>query len=227
MKITDLKDQVKDETRVNVYINEKYVFSISKLDVAFYNLKVGEDITKKIYDEIFENVVLAKAKMTAMSFLSYKDRSKREVIRKLKEKGYTKEVTKQTLKFLISYGYINDLEFAKKFVKQRVGVKGYGKFKVVRELRDKGISDEIIEKVTENIVETEEEMALTLAMKKARSLDLTEYKDKQKLFAYLQRRGYSFEIIKRVLEKVSKSYLDDEDIDDTDDTDNEYVDDGE
>ncbi len=210
--ITDLKEQVKDDTRVNVYINEKYVFSISKLDVAFYNLKVGEEITKKTYDEIFENVVLAKAKMTAMSYLSYKDRSRREVIRKLKEKGYSKEVTKQTLKFLISYGYINDLEFSKKYVKQRVGVKGYGKFKVVRELREKGISDEIIESVTENIVDKEEEMALTLGKKKARGLDLEEYKDKQKLFAYLQRRGYSFEIIKRVIEKIksSEEFSDDE-----------------
>ncbi len=211
--ITDLKEQVKDDTRVNVYINEKYVFSISKLDVAFYKLKVGEEISKKTYDEIFENVVLAKAKMTAMSYLSYKDRSKREVIRKLKEKGYTKEVTKQTLKFLISYGYINDLEFSKKFVKQRVEKKGYGKFKVVRELSEKGISDEIIEQVTENIGESEEEMALVLARKKARSLDLTEYKDKQKLFAYLQRRGYSFEIIKRVIEKINSH---DEDCDDND-----------
>ncbi len=211
--ITDLKEQVKDETRVNVYINEKYVFSISKLDVAFYNLKVGEEITKKTYDEIFENVVLAKAKMTAMSYLSYKDRSRREVIRKLKEKGYTKEVTKQTLKFLISYGYINDLEFSKKFVKQRVDVKGYGKFKVVRELREKGISDDIIEVVTEDIVDREEEMALVLATKKARGLDLSVYKDKQKLFAYLQRRGYSFEIIKRVTEKINSNddeFLDDE-----------------
>ncbi len=212
MRITDLKEQVKDDTRVNVYINEKYVFSISKLDVAFYHLKVGEEISKKTYDEIFENVVLAKAKMTAMSYLSYKDRSKKEVIRKLKEKGYTKEVTKQTLKFLISYGYINDLEFSKKFVKQRVMSKGYGKFKVVRELREKGISDEIIEMVTENIGESEEEKALLLAQKKARSLDLNEYKDKQKLFAYLHRRGYSFEIIKRVLEKLNnendEDYLD-------------------
>ncbi len=203
--ITDLKEQVKDDTRVNVYINEKYVFSISKLDVAFYHLKVGEEITDKTYDEIFENVVLAKAKMTAMSYLSYKDRSKKEVIRKLKEKGYTREVTKQTLKFLISYGYINDLEFSKKFVKQRVNSKGYGKFKVVRELREKGIADEIIERVTENIGESEEEMALVLARKKAKNLDLSEYKDKQKLFAYLQRRGYSFEIIKRVLEKLNKN----------------------
>ncbi len=209
MKITDLKEQVKDDTRVNVFINERYVFSISKLDVAFYNLKVGEEITKKTYDEIFEHVVLAKAKMTAMSFLSYKDRSKREVIRKLKEKGYSKEVTKQTLKFLISYGYINDLEFSKKYVNQRVSSKGYGKFKIVRELREKGISDEIIEKVTENIVDKEEEMALVLANKKARNLDLTEYKDKQKLFAYLQRRGYSFEIIKRVLEKLNNNYEED------------------
>ncbi len=202
MIITNINEQVKDDSRVNIFIDGKYVFAISKLDVAFYNLKEGEELPKKKYDEILENVVLSKAKMTALSYLSYKDRTKREVIRRLKEKGFTKEVTKKTLVFLISYGYINDLEFSKKFVKQRVCSKGYGKFKVVRELRDKGVSEDIIATVTEDIEEDERETALKFGLKKARNLDLDEYKDKQKLYAYLQRRGYAYDIIKSVIAQV-------------------------
>ncbi len=204
MIITNINEQVKDETRVNIFIDGKYVFAISKMDVAFYGLKEGEELPQKKYDEILENVVLQKAKLTALSFLSYKDRTKREVIRKLKEKGFTKEVTKKTLLFLIDYGYINDLEFSKKFVKQQVSSKGYGRFKVVRDLREKGVSDEIIEKVTANIEEDEKETALKFALKKARKLDINEYKDRQKLYAYLQRRGYSFDIIKSVLEELKE-----------------------
>ncbi len=202
MVITSINEQVKDNLRVNIFIDGKYVFALSKQDVAFYNLKEGEELSEKKYNEILDNVVLAKAKLTALSYLSYKDRTKREVIRKLKEKGFTKEVTKKTLVFLVSYGYINDLEYSKKFVKQRVCSKGYGKYKVVRELKEKGVSDEIIESVTENIEDDERETALKFATKKATKLDLKEYKDKQKLYAYLQRRGYSYEIIRYVIEEV-------------------------
>ncbi len=201
MVITSINEQVKDDSRVNIFIDGKYVFAISKMDVAFYNLKEGEELPEKKYNEILDNVVLSKAKLTALSYLSYKDRTKREVIRKLKEKGFTKEVTKKTLVFLVSYGYINDLEFTKKFVKQRA-LKGYGKFKVVRELKDKGVSEEVIEVATENIEEYEVENALKFGLKKAKRLDLTEYKDKQKLYAYLQRRGYSYEIIRTVIEEI-------------------------
>ncbi len=206
MVITSINEQVKDDSRVNIFIDGKYVFAISKMDVAFYNLKEGEELPAKKYNEILENVVLAKAKLTALSYLSYKDRTKREVIRKLKEKGFNKDVTKKTLMFLIQYGYINDLEFSKKFVKQRVCSKGYGRFKVVRELREKGISDEIIEVVTENIQEDEIETAFKYGLKKAKNLDLSEYKDKQKLYAYLQRRGYSYEIIKTVIEQIREEF---------------------
>ncbi len=202
MVITSINEQVKDESRVNIFIDGKYVFAISKLDVVAYNLKEGEELSEKKYNEILENVVLAKAKLTALSYLSYKDRTKREVIRKLKEKGCTKEVTKKTLVFLVSYGYINDLEYSKKFVKQRVCTKGYGRFKVVRELKEKGVSDEIIELVTENIEEDERETAIKFALKKAKKLNLNEYKDKQKLYAYLQRRGYSYDVIRGVIEDV-------------------------
>ncbi len=209
MKVTEIKQQVKDENRVNIYINNKYVFAISKQDVAFYNLREGEEITQEKYDTILENVVFAKAKLTAINFLSRKDRSTREVIRKLKEKGFTKEVTKKVLEFLKSYGYINDLEYAKKFVKQRVVVRGYGKFKVIYELRDKGINDNIIEKVTQNIEDDEYESAIKLGRKKARRLDLTDYKEKQKLYSYLQRRGYSYDIIKSVLQQINSELYED------------------
>ncbi len=209
MIITNINEQVKDDSRVNIFIDGKYVFAISKLDVAFYNLKEGEELPKKKYDEILENVVISKAKMTALSYLSYKDRTKREVIRRLKEKGFTKEVTKKTLVFLINYGYINDVEFSKKFVKQRVCSKGYGRYKVIRELREKGVSEEIIELVTEDIEDDERETAFKFGTKKARNLDLEQYKDTQKLYAYLQRRGYSYDIIKGVIAKLKSEQFED------------------
>lgn len=206
MIVTDIKEQLKDEARANIFIDGKYVFAISKTDVVFYNLKVGEELSKDKYDEILENVVLAKAKMVALKFLSYKDRTKREVIRKLKEKEFNKEVTKKTMIFLMNYGYINDKEFSRKFVKNKIVSKGYGKFVVVSELRKKGVSEEIINDVMQGTAELEYETALRFANKKARRLDLTEYKDKQKLYAYLQRRGFSYDIIKNVLVEIQSEY---------------------
>lgn len=208
MIITNIQQQIKDETRVNVFIDEKYVFSLSKIDISNYNINENEYISKEKYDEIIENVVFGKAKMTALRFLGNKDRTKKEVIRKLKEKGYNKEVTKRTLEFLLNYGYINDITYAKKYVNQRVNVKGYGKNKVIYELRQKGINDKIIDKVTEDIEEDEENTALKFATKKAKNLDLSNYSDRQKIFSYLQRRGFSYQIIKKTLLKIEETETD-------------------
>lgn len=207
MVITDIKEQVKDESRANIFIDNKYVFAISKIEVTFYNLKIGEEISQKKYDEILENVVFAKAKMVALRFLSYNDKTKREVIRKLKEKGFTKEVTKKTIIFLIGYGYLDDIKFSEKFVKNKLVSKGYGRMVIFRELKYKGVSEEIINEALKGIETLEFETALKFAQKKARRLDLTIYRDKQKLYAYLQRRGFTYDTIKSVLVEMENEYV--------------------
>ena len=67
MIITDIKKQVKDTERYSIYIDNKFVFGLSGVDVLYYRLKIGNEISQEKYDEILENVIYEKAKNTAPS----------------------------------------------------------------------------------------------------------------------------------------------------------------
>ena len=66
MIITDIKKQVKDTERYSIYIDNKFVFGLSGVDVLYYRLKIGNEIPQEKYDEILENVIYEKAKNTAV-----------------------------------------------------------------------------------------------------------------------------------------------------------------
>ena len=68
MIITDIKKQVKDTERYSIYIDNKFVFGLSGVDVLYYRLKIGNEIPQEKYDEILENVIYEKAKNTAVKF---------------------------------------------------------------------------------------------------------------------------------------------------------------
>ena len=62
MIITDIKKQVKDTERYSIYIDNKFVFGLSGVDVLYYRLKIGNEISQEKYDEILDNVIYEKAK---------------------------------------------------------------------------------------------------------------------------------------------------------------------
>ncbi len=100
---------------------------------------------------------------------------------------------------------INDKEFAKWWVDQRTTFRPRGKFGLTMELRQKGIDKEIIRKAVEKMDELP--LAEKLAQKKAKSLkNLPREERYQKLSAYLARRGFSWETIKKVVAKYLKKW---------------------
>ena len=54
MIITDIKKQVKDTERYSIYIDNKFVFGLSGVDVLYYRLQIGNEISQEKYDEILE-----------------------------------------------------------------------------------------------------------------------------------------------------------------------------
>ena len=88
---------------------------------------------------------LKTAKSQAFKYLSYRDRSKKEVALYLEKKGHTPSVTQTTLQELEKLNYINDERFAMEWGRWRVEVKRFGKKRLQHELSAKGVSSSIIE----------------------------------------------------------------------------------
>lgn len=142
-----------------------------------------------------------RAKWLALYYIGIKARTESEIRKKLLMKGASEEICLKTVDFLKEYGYINDDEYARMYVNDACNLKKHGARRIKADLRMKGISDDIIESV---FSETELDFSsslTTLTEKKAAGLNLDDPKQKNRLIAFLQRRGYGInEILKAVKE---------------------------
>ena len=203
MKISKIEVQKRNKERINIYIDEVFAFGLS-LDVYLkYKLKKGQDID----DDFIENILMEeennKAINSSLKYLSYRQRSIKEVRDQLKRKGYDDSIIENSIGILLEKNYLNDYEFAKSFIRDKSHLNKYGINKIKYDLMNKGVSMDVIEKTLDFDSDEEYYRALELANKK-----ITSYKnlDKSniygKLGSFLQRKGYQYTTVSRVLRKV-------------------------
>ena len=154
---------------------------------------------------------LKTAKSQAFKHLSYRARSKKEVALYLEKKGHTPLVIQTILQKLEKLNYINDHRFAMEWGRWRIEVKRFGKKRLQHELLAKGVSSSIIETALTDLYNShpEQDLALACANKKLASLHgLEPEKKSHQLAQYLQRRGFSKDIIYEALKVSTTSPLD-------------------
>lgn len=133
----------------------------------------------------------------ALKLLSYRGRSERELINRLSIKGYTDEEIKRSLEELKDIGLIDDRKIALDFKNYAKETKKLGSMGIRNFLLSRGISADVIEEIYDD--NDEEEDAYKLIQKRIRNLE--DEKAKKRIYSLLQRRGYSFETIRKVLRR--------------------------
>lgn len=177
---------------INYNIFEKY--KISK-DMEF----TEEEILEMKYYSDFE-----RAKIKALKYVSGKFKTKMEVRKKLKEE-FQNDVIEDVLYFLEENGYIDDRNYTKLFIEDKQKLNGYGKNKIKSLLIQKGIEKNIIDEFIFDVDDDFEfSNALNVGIKKLNLLEneKDKFKKKQKIINYLAYRGFSFDIIQKVLGEI-------------------------
>lgn len=202
MKITSIESQ-KDKTRVNIYIDDKFAFGISE-EIRFkHGLTVDQDIEDDFIQDILLYEEQFKTTNYALNLLSYRQRSEKEIYNSLKRKGYEEPFIDKAIEYCKENKYIDDLAFAKSFINDKVNLNKLGPNRIKYELINKGISNDIIDKTLRINSRDEYETAIIVATKKFNS-----YKGQdqnaiyRKLGGYLQRKGYTFDIISKILNEL-------------------------
>ena len=90
------------------------------------------------------------AKTIALKYLSRAPRSVREVELKLKGKDIGENTIKKTINYLLERGYLNDEVFAKQRADSKIKSSLWGRNRVIHDLKQKGISEEIIKRISKN-----------------------------------------------------------------------------
>lgn len=202
MEITEVEKDKRNKGRYLVYVDSQYSFSVSEDDYLSLNLYEKKEITDAEIDYIKNTVNFREAKSAAIRYLSLKLRCEREVRRKLQEEGYDAEIIDNSVEELKSIGYINDRMYAQKFVFDRSKLKPKAKKLIKFELLSKRIEETIIDEVLDDWQVDEFSIAEGLARRKFGKYNLGDEKVVKKIFSFLHHRGYSFELIEKLVNKL-------------------------
>ncbi|MEG0050580.1 MAG: recombination regulator RecX [Terrisporobacter sp.] len=204
--ITKIEAQKKSEDRVNVYVDEQFFMAIYKELVFTFNLKKGDIIEEEHLKNILKDEMFLKGKNKALNILSRASQSEKKIREKLRD-DFEEDTIDDVIDFLTKYNFINDNELASKIVNTNMSLNKCGKNKIKQNLYNKGIDRATIDEAMEDIdQDIEFENALYLAEKR---YERVKNEDPKKAYAkisnHLAYKGFSYDIIKRVLKKILKS----------------------
>jgi regulatory protein len=197
MKITNIKQQVKRADRYSVYIDGKFSFALSEAELLRLGIFAGQELTPQQLEDLKDDSVRDKARYQTLGQLSRRARSEWELRDYLKRKDYSPEVIDAVLLQLADYGYVDDKKFAETWVANRRLLKATSARRLKQELKQKRVSDDVIDQVLEEDETDELEVLKDLVARKRKQ---TKYQDNLKLMQYLSRQGYNYDDIKSALQ---------------------------
>lgn len=189
------------KNRFKVYIDQEFAFVLYKGELHMYHFSEGSEVDEGTYNNIMNIVLLKRAKLRAMNLLQKRTYTEKQLKDKLMEGFYPEVIIENTITYVKSFHYVNDEQYALDYLTYNEGKKSLRQIEL--DLYRKGITKDIFRqsylKWQENGGrQDEQEMIRTLLEKKKYSVD-SDFKEKQRIFGYLLRKGYSSDMIKKVM----------------------------
>ncbi|MDO4960323.1 MAG: RecX family transcriptional regulator [Eubacteriales bacterium] len=156
------------------------------------DMQLPKELSDEAYRDIMDEILIPRAKKRILYYLKNGDKTRTQIKRKLKEGLYPDEVIEETFKFLDKYGFADDSGYADRYIEELRGNKS--KREIEMKLSEKGIrGSEVKEKLSLLSAEDEYE-ACERTLKRKYPGGVTK-EDRNKAFAYLARRGFSYDSI--------------------------------
>lgn len=208
MRITKIEGQKNNPSRKNIYVDGEFAVGISAETLLRFGLRTGDEIDESRLKALQAAEELQSAKQAALRLLARRPRSEREIRDKLREKEFGDEEIRQAIASLRSSGILDDEAFARTFIRDQLTIRPKGPVALKQKLLLLGIKKEIIDAALEDAFResSQEEIALEAARKFLRRTAHGDLRStRQKLSAFLSRRGFSWEVIAGVMSKVLTS----------------------
>lgn len=203
-KITKIEIQKRNKERVNLFLDGEYVFSLSVELVYKEGLKTNDEIDSEKLKILVEHENLTRCKNSALRIIEKSYKTEKEVRDKLILKGYEDNSINKSIEFLKEYNFINDSNYTKAFIHDKLNSQGSQKIKY--KLIQKGISKEIIAEELSNLDKgNEKNVAFNIAKKKLDIIKKKEndnYKVSGKLYRYLISKGYGYDVTNEIVKEI-------------------------
>jgi regulatory protein len=199
MMISAIKQQVKRHDRYSVFVDGKYAFSLSEGGLIESRLASGQEIDRAQFEELKKAAGTDKAYGNALRYVAMRPRSEWELHDYFRRKQVDETAAEQITERLRGLGLLNDASFARSWVASRRLLKATSRRKLILELKQKHVNEDIIREVLDEDETDERDQLRTLVAKKR-----SRYPDDQKLMQYLARQGFGFDDIKSVLREIDE-----------------------
>lgn len=204
MTITTIEQQKRNKKRWNIYIDGEFACGVAEDTLLKFGLRTNDELDKKTLDKIKDFDEFVYAKKIAYDFLSYRSRSNSEIEKKLKSKEISSDTIKKTLKHIQELGLLNDEDFAKQLISDKLKRKPVGKRVLMQKLFQKGVNKSVSEKVLEQVFTPENEKELALKnfkklLPKIKAQDRNT--QRKKTYELLARRGFDYDIINEIIQE--------------------------
>lgn len=202
MIVTEVRELTKQ--KVQIYIEGEPAFVLYKGEAARYSIEQGKPLTEEGYREIVETVLVKRAKLRAMHLLQKMDRTQAEIQKKLERGGYPAGAIEAAISYVKSFGYVNDARYASSYAESQKEKKGRNRIRM--ELLQKGISQELVQQALDSLEETTDsrQVIRELLEKKRKGNVRPDEKEKQRLYGFFMRKGFSSSDILAVLREAER-----------------------
>lgn len=174
------------------FARQEYVPSVVLEDVC-----AGDEITSEHDDELLDAGLAAAVELKAVTYLARAEQCRAGLTKKLIEKKYDKKYVGMALDYLEKRGYLSDVRFARAWLHDRRINHFEGRTKLSGELAARGIEREVAAAALDEFFTENDE---TEICRKAYEKFTRQGKDGEKLVAAMMRAGFSYKMVKGVLQ---------------------------
>ena len=196
MRIERIERSKHRQERVLVYLEGGDLLRVTGAELLRFGLYKGMDLTPELVVELQAAAQKSQLKQTAARMASGRMLSKKEVQRRLTKKGADEEEAAEMADWLESLGAVDDAGYAGA-VARHYGAMGYGAGRVRQELMRRGVPRELWDEALAQLPRAGEAIRRVLDAK-LRGRAMTP-EESRRLAAALQRRGFSWNDIRPVL----------------------------
>lgn len=176
------------------------VFRLTE-EIFFHNhFSVDDELSEDEIKSLCHQDEILRIKQTALNLLSYRKRSKLELFRRFKDKGFTSGYINEALDILEEKGYMDDIDFAESFARDKVRQTRMGPVKLSLELKKHGIGSETIQHVSHKVYLEFPIPEIIEKLIQKKRYNLSDKNEKNRCIRFLQGKGFTIEQIFSAIE---------------------------
>lgn len=202
MKIEKIEKSKHRQERILVYLEGGDLLRITESELLRFGLYVGLDIDGETVVKLQKAAAHSETRVRAANMISARPLSKKELTRKLRDKGASEADTADAADWLESIGALDDAAYAAMLVRHYSAM-GYGEAKMRDELYCRGVPKELWDGALAQMPDAEAVIEKVIAQK-TRGAAFDE-SGRRKLFDLLLRRGFSRQDIKNALSRLGET----------------------